>query len=274
MLGTELPNVLRIQALTLSHVRAMLEREQRLRLRQLTEIFPLRINAVRSGGGPIQITICNLRLPESASTPPGGWPQPEVSRRCWRGAVSVCVCVGWGVQGVCCCTAQSQFGGSSNRVVLRFVEHCLVLVCVWYGVAACWRSRPICSCAVCCPVAQTTSAALGYLLLFIDQVGLIMGGPMLHESCYQGSTSSMWQPPGFWTRQPRSPSAVLPLNVLSTGQGAGAAAGQAAYASSTSRWGPSGLAGWQLEWLAGGPVWLQLCKQCVPRADASHRRST
>lgn len=79
VLGTELPNVLRIQALTLSHVRAMLDREQRMRLRQLTEIFPLRINAVRSGGGPIQITICNLRLPESASTPAGGWPQPEVS---------------------------------------------------------------------------------------------------------------------------------------------------------------------------------------------------
>lgn len=79
VLGTELPNVLRIQALTLSHVRAMLEREQRMRLRQLTEIFPLRINAVRSGGSPIQITICNLRLPESASTPAGGWPQPEVS---------------------------------------------------------------------------------------------------------------------------------------------------------------------------------------------------
>lgn len=79
VLGTELPNVLRIQGLTLSHVKAMLEREQRMRLRQLTEIFPLRINAVRSGGGPIQITICNLRLPESANTPAGGcWPEPQV----------------------------------------------------------------------------------------------------------------------------------------------------------------------------------------------------
>lgn len=76
--GTELPNVLRIQALTLSHVKAMLEREQRLRLRQLTEIFPLRINAVRSSGSPIQITICNLRLPESGNSPSGGWPEPEV----------------------------------------------------------------------------------------------------------------------------------------------------------------------------------------------------
>lgn len=78
VLGTELPNVLRIQALTLSHVRAMLEREQRVRLRQLTEIFPLRINAVRSSGGPVTITICNLKLPESSSSPAGGWPEPEV----------------------------------------------------------------------------------------------------------------------------------------------------------------------------------------------------
>lgn len=63
-----------------------------------------------------------------------------------------------------------------------------------------------------------------------------MGGPMLHESLYQGSTSSIWQPPGFWTRQPRSPAAVLPLNVLPTGMGAGTAAGQAAYTSTTNRY--------------------------------------
>lgn len=84
VLGTELPNILRIQTLTLSHVKAMLEREQRLRLRQLTEIVPLRINAVSEKGGPIQITICNLRLPESGSTPTGGWPEPEVRQAsCW-----------------------------------------------------------------------------------------------------------------------------------------------------------------------------------------------
>jgi hypothetical protein len=82
VLSTELPNVLRIQALTLSHVRAMLECEQRMRLRQLTEIFPLRINAVRTGRGPIQITICNLRLPESANPPSGCWPEPQVGTSC------------------------------------------------------------------------------------------------------------------------------------------------------------------------------------------------
>lgn len=88
MLGTELPNVLRIQALTLSHVKAMLEREQRMRLRQLTEIFPLRINAVRNCGGPIHITICNLRLPESANAFAGCWPEPQVSTRCGSGTRS------------------------------------------------------------------------------------------------------------------------------------------------------------------------------------------
>ena len=94
VVGTELPNILRIQALTLSHVKAMLEREQRLRLRQLTEIFPLRINAVRNSGGPIQITICNMRLPESGSTPAGGWAEPEVGGAC------CCACAG--MRGVVC----------------------------------------------------------------------------------------------------------------------------------------------------------------------------
>jgi hypothetical protein len=107
-------------------------------------------------------------------------------------------------------------------------------VCLAYLVST-HQLCPVPCCAVPCCVVQTTSAALGYLLLFIDQVGLIMGGPVLHESMYQGSTSSIWQPPGFWTRQPRSPSSVLPLNVLTTGQAAGAAAGQAAYSSTTNR---------------------------------------
>lgn len=86
-----------------------------------------------------------------------------------------------------------------------------------------------------CGFSQAMSAALGYLLLLVDQVGLIMAGPMLHESLFQASTSSIWQPPGFWTRQPRNPGSVLPLNVLATGHATAAAAGQAAYASATSR---------------------------------------
>ncbi|WIA28272.1 hypothetical protein OEZ86_010826 [Tetradesmus obliquus] len=159
VLGNTLPTVLRYQSLTLSHVNAMLAREQRSRLRELTEIFPLRINALRDCGGPIQITVCNIRLPEGGSTPAGGWPEP-----------------------------------------------------------------------------QATSAALGYLLLFVDQVALIMGGPMLHESAHQASTSSIWQPSSFWNRQPASPAAMLPLNVMTAGAGAGSGTGQAAYNSTTSRY--------------------------------------
>uniref|UniRef100_A0A383VLN9 Uncharacterized protein n=1 Tax=Tetradesmus obliquus TaxID=3088 RepID=A0A383VLN9_TETOB len=159
VLGNTLPTVLRYQSLTLSHVHAMLAREQRSRLRELTEIFPLRINALRDCGGPIQITVCNIRLPEGGSTPAGGWPEP-----------------------------------------------------------------------------QATSAALGYLLLFVDQVALIMGGPMLHESAHQASTSSIWQPSSFWNRQPASPAAMLPLNVMTAGAGAGSGTGQAAYNSTTSRY--------------------------------------
>jgi hypothetical protein len=46
VLSTELPRVLRYHELTLTHVRAQLAREQKHRLRELQEIFPLRINAV------------------------------------------------------------------------------------------------------------------------------------------------------------------------------------------------------------------------------------
>lgn len=94
-LGSALPTQIRYQSLTLSHVSAMLAREQRMHMRALLEIFPLRINALRAasagdggagagggagaaGGSPIQITICNLRLPESMAAPPGGWQDPQV----------------------------------------------------------------------------------------------------------------------------------------------------------------------------------------------------
>jgi len=94
-LGSALPTQIRYQSLTLSHVSAMLAREQRMHMRALLEIFPLRINALRApnasndgssgsgaGGSPIQITICNLRLPESMVPPANGWQDPLVSC-CW-----------------------------------------------------------------------------------------------------------------------------------------------------------------------------------------------
>lgn len=150
-LGSALPTQIRYQSLTLSHVSAMLAREQRMHMRALLEIFPLRINALRAattgaggvgGGGPIQITMCNLRLPESLVAPAGGWQDP-------------------------------------------------------LGV----------------------SAALGYLLQLVDKVAFIMGGPLLHEALFQGSTSSIWVPSSFWDRQPRRQDHVLPLFVPGVGGG-------------------------------------------------------
>jgi hypothetical protein len=165
-LGSALPTQIRYQSLTLSHVSAMLAREQRMHMRALLEIFPLRINALRApsagpgdaagggggggGGGPIQITICDLRLPECLAPPPGGWPDP-----------------------------------------------------------------------------LAVSAALGYLLLLVDKVAFIMGGPVLHEAHPQGSTSSVWVPGAFWDRAPRRQEHVLPLYVPGAGGGSGAAAAAA-----------------------------------------------
>lgn len=91
VLGNTLPTVLRYQSLTLSHVSAMLAREQRVRLRDLMDICPLRINAVRNSGGPIQITVCNLRLPDSAAVPVGGWPKPQVCKVVVQYTVVLCM---------------------------------------------------------------------------------------------------------------------------------------------------------------------------------------
>lgn len=92
VLGNKLPTLLRYQTLTLSHVDAMLFCEQRARMRELLDIFSLRINALRSGNlqQPIQITICNLRLPNGSiqPSPDPGQSDPQVlpsilSTYCW-----------------------------------------------------------------------------------------------------------------------------------------------------------------------------------------------
>lgn len=78
-LVNHLPTIIRYQSLTYQHVGAMLLREQKLKLKQLLDILPLRITGLKSGGGSaIQISICNLKLPDSVSTPLNGWQQPEV----------------------------------------------------------------------------------------------------------------------------------------------------------------------------------------------------
>ena len=80
-LSQQYPTLIRYQSLTYSHVSAMLLREQRAKLKQLLDILPLKITGLKSGGGgpPIQVSICNLKLPDSVSTPLTGCQQPEVS---------------------------------------------------------------------------------------------------------------------------------------------------------------------------------------------------
>ena len=86
------------------------------------------------------------------------------------------------------------------------------------------------------------SAALGYLLFFIDKVAMYIGGPLLHEAQHQGSTSSIWTPAGFWNRAPASAHAVLPLHVMgsSGSSGTGASSSSVQYSggssSSSGRW--------------------------------------
>ncbi len=71
------------------------------------------------------------------------------------------------------------------------------------------------------PQPQSVSAALGYLLLLVDKVAFIMGGPVLHEALPQGSTSSIWMPGSFWDRAPRRQEHVLPLYIAGAAGGAG-----------------------------------------------------
>ncbi len=70
-------------------------------------------------------------------------------------------------------------------------------------------------------VTQATSAAVGYLLLAVEKVALLMGGPLLHEGRFQGSTSSIWQPHSFWHREPAG-GAVLPLVATNSSGSSGA----------------------------------------------------
>ncbi|GFR51666.1 hypothetical protein Agub_g14097, partial [Astrephomene gubernaculifera] len=160
------PTLLRYQALTHSHVAAMLLSEQRSKLAVLLDCLPLRVAAIRNvhpqqggggglgvggggaaaadrggggggaaaGGSPIQVTICNLKLPDAASVTSLMTQQPE-----------------------------------------------------------------------------STSSALGYLLLLTELLSTYLGGPLLHEGSFQAATSVVWQQHSFWNRRPSSSLARLPL---------------------------------------------------------------
>uniref|UniRef100_A0A7S3QPL1 Uncharacterized protein n=1 Tax=Dunaliella tertiolecta TaxID=3047 RepID=A0A7S3QPL1_DUNTE len=93
------------------------------------------------------------------------------------------------------------------------------------------------------------SASLGYMLLLSELLAAYIGGPVLHEGSFQGSTTVLWQQQSFWDRRPSSSNEVLPLFVekgLSVlGAALGAATGSTAETqtvkSSSSGWGPLSL---------------------------------
>ena len=81
MFTSHLPTHLRYQSLTYSHVASMLLRDQRQKVRELLEIFPLRISALRTNTGPpVKVTICNLKIPEGGPASSASFSEAEVRR--------------------------------------------------------------------------------------------------------------------------------------------------------------------------------------------------
>jgi len=130
------PHLLRYQSLTLQHVASMLQREQRIKLKQVLGILPLKVEGMGGDGATsIFVSVCGLRTPDGA-------------------------------------------GALMER-----------------------RGTP-----------EATSAALGYLFLLLDLLGTYLGGPLLHEGSFQGSTTVIWRHASFWDRRPALPAAVLSLS--------------------------------------------------------------
>ncbi len=51
------------------------------------------------------------------------------------------------------------------------------------------------------------------MLLLLDLLGCYLGGPLIHEGSFQGSTTVVWHQQSFWNRRPASSSSILPLYV-------------------------------------------------------------
>lgn len=60
--------------------------------------------------------------------------------------------------------------------------------------------------------AQTLGSALGYLALLLDLLSRLLQLPLPHfRSAFQGSTSRLWQPDGFWDMRASPPNDALLL---------------------------------------------------------------
>eukprot|EP00240_Pyramimonas_obovata_P016430 CAMPEP_0118952566 /NCGR_PEP_ID=MMETSP1169-20130426/55089_1 /TAXON_ID=36882 /ORGANISM="Pyramimonas obovata, Strain CCMP722" /LENGTH=264 /DNA_ID=CAMNT_0006899853 /DNA_START=163 /DNA_END=953 /DNA_ORIENTATION=+ len=56
--------------------------------------------------------------------------------------------------------------------------------------------------------AKELAAALGYLLHFVNLASKYLGSPVLHESAFMGSASTIWQAQSFWPGPPPEGSAL------------------------------------------------------------------
>lgn len=146
MLNNYFPHLIRYQSLTYQHVSSMLLHEQKLKLKQILDILPLKVEGMgggmTSGEGSAILSICGLRVPDQLT----------------------------------------------NLLDSRLLP-------------------------------EATSAALGYTLLLLDLLGTYLGGPLLHEGSFQGSTTVVWQQQSFWNRRPASGNNVLPLYIEDVPQG-------------------------------------------------------
>jgi hypothetical protein len=110
-------------------------------------------------------------------------------------------------------------------------------------------------------------AAFGYALLLIDLLACYMGGPLLHEGLFKGSTSLLWTPQSFWSRAPANSTCILPLYLTSGMQGAGTLS--ALSSRSSGRGGVGGRGG---RGAAGGPPGPPL-GELLPESNQSRQRT-
>ncbi|CAD7701605.1 unnamed protein product [Ostreobium quekettii] len=131
------PTHARVTHLTFSCLQCSLEEEWSAKVRQLLEVLPLRISALKSGPNtPLQVTVCDLQLPHGSVIP-------------------------------------SDLNQKSEEL----------------------------------------DAALGYTLVLLELLGMYIGTPVLHQSSFNGSCSSLWRPRSFSDRRPISTGDVLPLHL-------------------------------------------------------------
>ncbi|KAG2482659.1 hypothetical protein HYH03_018432 [Edaphochlamys debaryana] len=194
------PTLLRYQALTASHVSAMLLAEQRAKLSVLLEALPLRVSAIRQPAAML-----------AAGGGGGGGPGGSGSGAAGGGGGNSGAAAGGPTGGSGSGSSQGGGGASPMQVTI-----CNLKLPDAASVSSLMAQQP-----------EATSSALGYLLLLVELLATYCGGPVLHEGSFQGSTSVVWQQHSFWNRRPSSSNARLPLFMEEGGGGPAAVVGAA-----------------------------------------------